>query len=143
MVVAKIIMQKLWRTGLGWDKQVPDTIFREWQQFQQQLPLLAKIRLPRWLGISEHSNVTLHGFADASEVAYGAVLYARVETASHIECTLIAAKSRVAPLKTVTIPRLELCAAQVLSELVQAFQRTTRLAHLKTTLWSDSQIVLA
>lgn len=51
-IVAKIIMQKLWRSrlgqvGLDWDKLVSDEIYQEWQQFQQQLPLIAEIRLPR------------------------------------------------------------------------------------------------
>lgn len=76
-------------------------------------------------------------------LAYGAVLYARVECTEGIECTLIAAKSRVAPLKMVTIPRLELCAAVLLSELVDTFKRITKTTHYKTTLWTDSQIVLA
>lgn len=143
VIVAKTIMQKLWRTGLGWDKLVPDAIYREWQQFQQQLPLITQIRLPRWLGICDQRGVTLHGFADASEMAYGAVLYARVEAVDSVQCVLIAAKSRVAPLKTVTIPRLELCAAQLLSELLHIFRKSTKYAHVKATLWSDSEIVLA
>lgn len=71
VIVAKILMQKLWRIKTGWDSLVPDGIFREWQQFQQQLPLIAQIRIPRWLGINNCRNITLHGFADASESAYG------------------------------------------------------------------------
>lgn len=143
IVVAKILMQKLWAQRIKWDAQVPAEVYAEWQGFQQQLPLIIDIQLPRWLGLSEQRNVTLHGFSDASMSAYGAVLYARVETTAKIECTLIAAKSRVAPLKTVTIPRLELCAALLLSELVDTFKRTTKTAHYKTTLWTDSKIVLA
>lgn len=143
VIVAKILMQKIWNARIGWDALVPIDIFREWQQFQRQLPLIAEIKLPRWLGICNNRNVSLHGFADASTLAYGAVLYARVETAEVVECILIAAKSHVAPLKTVTVPRLELCAAQLLSELLAAFRATSKLAHIKATLWSDSQIVLA
>lgn len=71
------------------------------------------------------------------------MLYARAETADRVECTLIAAKSHVAPIKTVTITRLELCAAQLLSELLRSFQKATGWEYFKTTLWSDSQIVLA
>lgn len=71
-------MQKLWRLKTGWDVIVPDEIYREWQLFQQQLPLVTEFRLPRWLGISDERNVSLHGFADASERAYGAVLYVRI-----------------------------------------------------------------
>lgn len=143
VIVTKILMQRIWSAKIGWDVLVPNEIFRAWQQFQQQLPLVTEIRLPRWLGIGDDRNVSLHGFADASLLAYGAVLYARAETADHVESVLIAAMSRVAPLRTITVPRLELCAAQLLSELVLMFKSTSRLEHVKTTLWSDSQIVLA
>lgn len=143
VIQAKMLMQEIWRTKGGWDEPVADQIYREWQLFQQQLPLVTNFQLPRWIGVDQKRNVSLHGFADASERAYGAVLYARTETADVVECTLIAAKSHVAPIKTVTIPRLELCAAQLLSELLRSFQQATGLKHCKTTLWSDSQIVLA
>lgn len=143
IVVAKILMQKLWAKRIKWDARVPADMYAEWTQFQQQLPLVMDIQIPRWLGLSDKRNVSLHGFSDASMTAYGAVLYARIETAATVECTLIAAKSRVAPLKTVTIPRLELCAALLLSELTETFQRATKKRYYKTTLWTDSQIVLA
>lgn len=143
VIQAKILMQQLWRLQSGWDEAVSDGIYREWQCFQQQLPLITEIQLPRWMGTSSHRNISLHGFADASELAYGAVLYVRIETTDRVECNLVAAKSRVAPIKTITIPRLELCAAQLLSELLRSFQQATAFTHLKTTLWSDSQIVLA
>lgn len=143
VVVAKILMQKLWARKIGWDSLVPMDIYEEWKRIQQQLYLVSEIQLPRWLGLNEKRNATLHGFADASMTAYGAVLYARVETVTGIQSTLIAAKSRVAPLKTISIPRLELCAAVLLSELVDGFKRATKTSHYKTTLWTDSEIVLA
>lgn len=108
-----MLMQRLWTAQVKWDAPVPVDIYNEWQQIRQQLTQIIGIRILRWLGLSEHRNVSLHGFADASTLAYGAVLYVRVETSDRIECTLVAAKSRVAPLKTITIPRLELCAAHI------------------------------
>ena len=58
------------------------------------------------------TNVTLHAFGDSSEKAYGAVIYARCENDNNeISVRLVASKSRVAPVKTVSIPRLELMAA--------------------------------
>lgn len=143
LIVAKMLMQKLWTAKIKWDDSVPLDIFNEWQRFRQQLSQLMEIKLPRWLGMSEQRNMSLHGFADASTLAYGAVLYVRVETTTGTECTLIAAKSRVAPIKTVSIPRLELCAAQLLSELMRTFKQAANVPHFKTTLWTDSQIVLA
>lgn len=143
VVVTKMLMQKLWMTQTKWDSPVPDEIFAKWQQFLQQLPLIMDIKLPRWLGLNSQRKMSLHGFSDASMSAFGAVLYVRVETEIGVECTLIAAKSRVAPIKTITIPRLELCAALLLGELVDSFKQTTKMAHVKTNLWTDSQIVLA
>lgn len=143
IITARILMQKLWRIKMKWDATVPDEIFREWQRFQKHLAAITHIRIPRWLGTNTQQNVSLHGFVDASELVYGAVLYARVETETQVECILIASKSRVAPLKTLTVPRLELCAAQMLSELVETFRRATERRQGKATLWMDSAIVLA
>lgn len=143
VIVAKIIMQRIWSAQIGWDEVVPSDIYRDWQQFQLQLTVISELRLPRWLGITRNAVFSLHGFADASTVAYGAVLYVRVEHSSSIKTIIVAAKSHVAPLKTITVPRLELCAAQLLSELVGAFKSAARLPDVDTTLWSDSKIVLA
>lgn len=52
VIVAKIIMQKLWRSGVAWDDLIPDDIYREWQQFQECLPMVTQIRIPRWLVIN-------------------------------------------------------------------------------------------
>lgn len=121
---------------------MPDEIGHDWVQFQSQLPAIAQIRIPRWLGTSPTHSYSLHGFADASELAYGAVIYVRVECANGTECTLITSRSRVAPVKTVTIPRLELCAAVLLSELIQTVRNACDFRYIRTVLWTDSSIVL-
>lgn len=123
MIAVKNIMQKIWSSKIGWHEKGPDDIFREWQEYQQQWPLVSEIRLPR----GGRALVTIRRLLcivllDASMMAYGAVLCARVEATVNITTILIVAKSRVAPLKTVTTPRLELCAAQILGELDGSFQ---------------------
>lgn len=142
IVIAKMIMQRIWKLRIGWDAQVPDEIGHVWLQFQTELPALTHIRIPRWLGIAPTHSFSLHGFADASESAYGAVVYVRVEHANETNCTLFASRSRVAPVKTVTIPRLELCAAVLLSELMQDITKACDFQYIRTVLWTDSSIVL-
>lgn len=71
-------MHKIWSAKIGWDALVPEEIYPEWQRFQQQLPLIIDIRLPRWIGFARNQEVSLHSFADASALAFGAELYALV-----------------------------------------------------------------
>lgn len=142
IILAKIIMQRIWESGVSWDELIPSDIAHDWAQWQKQLPALTKIKIPRWLGISPSVGFSLHGFSDASEKAFGAVVYVRVENTNGVRCTLIASRSRVAPLKKVTIPRLELCAAKLLGELLQTIKQACGFTYIKSTLWTDSAIVL-
>ncbi|XP_024875256.1 uncharacterized protein LOC112456750, partial [Temnothorax curvispinosus] len=100
-VLAKILFQSTWLLGLDWHTQLTDTDVRRWLEFQAGLPLLETIRVPRWLE-SDQEGVKreLHGFADASEKAYAAVVYLRTESSSgEVVVSLVAAKTKVAPLK--------------------------------------------
>ncbi|XP_065091044.1 uncharacterized protein LOC135712003 [Ochlerotatus camptorhynchus] len=117
---AKMIMQDLWRLGLDWDEQLPDELLHQWQHFREELPAINQKQKQRCVVLSNATWIELHGFSDASMRAYGAVVYIRSITAEGtIEVNLVASKSRVAPLKPVTIPRLELCDAKLLAELVR------------------------
>ncbi|XP_071057554.1 uncharacterized protein [Onthophagus taurus] len=146
VIKAKILIQELWLQELEWDQSVPDQVKHPWLQFQEELKALEEINLPRWIKTRKGSKVELHGFCDASEKAYGAVIYARCPNENgKITSTLVIAKSKVAPARTKsTLPRLELCAAVLLARL---FKRTTRTLKLdqETPLfaWSDSTITLA
>ena len=75
--------------------------------------------MPRFIGYSVHGNVIsaeLHGSSDSSEAAYSSLTYLRVETDSTIIVRLVCAKARVAPLKKLTLPRLELLSCLVYSD---------------------------
>ncbi|GBN45080.1 hypothetical protein AVEN_41565-1 [Araneus ventricosus] len=96
------------------------------------------------LDCEQSISVELHGFADASELAYGAVIYVKsINSYGGSEVKLIISKSRVAPLKFVTIPRLELCAAVLLSKLMRRVLRALKLEVSKAYFWTDSTIVLS
>ena len=104
--------------------------------------MLGEMRVPRWLHTSQGDlRVELHGFADASERAYAAAVYARSRS-DEIggEPLLLTAKTKVAPIRQVSLPRLELCAAALLTKLVSHVQKTMALADAPTHLWSDSTL---
>ncbi|GBM70954.1 hypothetical protein AVEN_40454-1, partial [Araneus ventricosus] len=138
-------MQDLWKNQLSWDAGIPHEILKTWKTFQSELSFLKDIKLPRYLKnvYSESVIVQLHGFCDASSKAYAAVKYIHVLTdTGEIFLTFVAAKTRVAPLKQLTIPRLELCSALLLAQLYQSVISSISVLIHSTFLWSDSQIAL-
>lgn len=145
IIVGKIIMQELWLLGLDWDEQVPPSMLERWSTYRDGLSALQNIRIPRWLQVSSSTTITLHGFCDASEKAIAAVVYL-VATSEFgtTTSTLVTAKTRVAPVKTISIPRLELCGAQMLAKLICYVKCTLALKEeVKFIAWTDSTIVLA
>ncbi|XP_032684026.1 uncharacterized protein LOC116850171, partial [Odontomachus brunneus] len=144
VLAAKVIIQLLWRLKVSWDERVPDTILQRWQLIYAGIPRLNELYIPRWSGLTSTARIELHGFADASNVAYAAVVYARVTTASEkIVITLLQGKSRVAPLKTQSVPRLELLGATLLARLLEFVRSELNLTGAPCVCWSDSTIVLA
>ncbi|XP_065174407.1 uncharacterized protein LOC135804458 [Sycon ciliatum] len=148
-VCAKMLLQRMWSAGLQWDDPLEPTLEAETRQWFNELPELAKIRIPRCLhfdlttGIAAtESKLQCHVFADASEQAYGAVAYARVKSSGGVQTRLVAAKTRVAPLHSVSIPRLELMAAVMAIRLASVVTRALGLAMSDVVLWTDSQNVL-
>ncbi|XP_015376264.1 PREDICTED: uncharacterized protein LOC107170613 [Diuraphis noxia] len=145
IIIAKIIMQKLWQIKVNWDDVLPDNICAEWQRYRDGLPSLNNLRIPRKIISNKIVVITeIHGFVDASEKAYGACLYLRT-TGVHknIDVKLICAKSNVAPLKIVSLPRLELCAALLLSRLRNKLIPKLNLKINRRRFWTDSKVVLA
>ncbi|XP_055584910.1 uncharacterized protein LOC129737771 [Uranotaenia lowii] len=142
VVRAKILMQDLWLDSSGWDDQVPPSIEKRWENFKIQLPQLSKYRIPRY-ALLPHSTVELHTFVDASEAAYGACTYARsTDAAGNVRIELLAAKSRVAPLKKVSLPRLELCAAVKGAELYSRIMQSLEFNPSASYFWTDSTVTL-
>ena len=118
LIKAKILLQLLWLERISWDDCVPSTILEEWSKWRQELPLLSDHYIPRCYYLKEANIVStqLHGFSDASEKAYTGVVYLRMEYSKGMVYTsLVASKTRVAPIKRVTIPRLELNGALILA----------------------------
>ncbi|UYV82191.1 hypothetical protein LAZ67_21001303 [Cordylochernes scorpioides] len=118
----KILLQSLWKQKLNWDDPLPDTLCSQWKKIEKELSVLNKIQIPRYFSCrGALLSVELHGFCDSSEVAYAEVFYIRSNFKSgQVKVSLIASKTRVAPLKMISIPRLELLRSRGItpSELV-------------------------
>lgn len=143
IVLGKSLIQSLWRRGVGWDEKLPDDLHKEWTEFMEAMDGIDRIRVPRWIAVTNQQSVELHVFADASEKAYGAVAYIRVMNQDgSATANVLTAKSRVAPVKKLTIPRLELQAAKIAAELGDFVKRSCKLIAVPTVFWTDSSIVL-
>ncbi|XP_018374673.1 PREDICTED: uncharacterized protein LOC108768653 [Trachymyrmex cornetzi] len=115
----------------------------QWNHIRDELPIINQLAFTRQICISDPINVQLHAFADASEAAYGACIFLRPtnKKGSYL-VNLVCSKSRVAPLKRISFPRLELCAALLLSRLFTAVRDTIGLPLQRIILWSDSTIIV-
>jgi len=145
IVKAKLMIQNLWRIRLGWDDPLPDNIHNEWLNYRKGLSTLNTLTIPRKIICNQKIIYTeIHGFADASMKCYGACIYLRCkDDCGEYTTNLICAKSRVAPLKTISLPRLELCAALLLVRMINSLVPKLNLNIVRKHFWSDSKIVLA
>ncbi|XP_055622706.1 uncharacterized protein LOC129766219 [Toxorhynchites rutilus septentrionalis] len=142
VVRAKILMQELWLLSCDWDDPVPKSILEKWEKYQRDLPLISTYRIKR-CAFLPNSVLQLHTFADASETAYGACTYIRCEDAEgKVKDQLLGSKSKVAPLKRLTIPRLELCAAVLAAQLHQRIKQAININVSTSYFWSDSTVTL-
>lgn len=145
LITAKIYMQKLWKSGLDWDQNLPTELLNEWLKFQDDLDNVKQICIPRWLNLKKGNPVELHVFVDASQVAYAAVVYIKTgDGDGNIHVNIVTAKTKVAPIeKEISIPRLELCAALLGTKLLFEVAQILDISKDKLFAWSDSMVVLA
>lgn len=142
-IKAKILLQKLWLEKVSWDEALSHELHTAWLKLYNMFQTVTEIKIPRQVIHPNYLKLQIHGFTDASEKAYGACMYIRSLSDNMITVRLLCAKTRVAPLKPLTIPKLELCAALLLSKLVNKVVSKLELSFESCTLWSDSNIVLA
>ncbi|XP_011883727.1 PREDICTED: uncharacterized protein LOC105570885, partial [Vollenhovia emeryi] len=130
IVLAKLILQELWNEGIHWDESVPQDINYRWTELKSQLPNINELQIPRCIKPGEIARFTqIHGFCDASQRAFGACAYLRTQTKDGFHCELICSKSRIAPTKAVSLPRLELAAALLLARLIDKLKASTDMAN--------------
>ncbi|KAK0137861.1 Pro-Pol polyprotein [Merluccius polli] len=142
----KCLFQDMWQRGISWDEELPDDLAQAWQQWCVELLQLHQIAIPRWYGTEKMQNgqgQVLHVFSDASERAYGAAAYLQGQTAEGKTVSrLIMSKSRVAPIKKLTLPRLELMGALIAARLGNKLLKALNMHTSQICMWSDSMIVI-
>ncbi|KAJ0169553.1 hypothetical protein K1T71_014738 [Dendrolimus kikuchii] len=145
VILAKMMIQKLWLSGVAWDEAVPSNILNEWLTYRRELTQLSTLQIPRWLNTSANNVlVELHGFSDASKLAYAAAVYIRVVGENgDVHVSLVTAKTKVAPIKQISIPRLELCGAVLVTKLLIEVAETLNISKRCIQAWTDSTVVLA
>ncbi|BES96686.1 Retrotransposon protein [Nesidiocoris tenuis] len=140
-LVPKVLIQKTWVSGSGWDTEVEEDIKREFIEWLTELPELRHIKIPRHVSFEER-RLSLHTFCDASQNAFAAVSFLRVEREDEVLVHILAAKSRVASINRITIPRLELLAACIGARLASNIVKELN-GDMEKFFWSDSTTVLA
>ncbi|XP_068140930.1 uncharacterized protein [Drosophila tropicalis] len=143
IVQFKILFQELWLLNLDWDSPLPTKLADRWRKYREDIINIRQLKIRRHIGYVGR-RIELHAFSDASIKAYAAVVYSRiVNQDGSIEVSLIAAKTRVAPLKQQSLPRLELCGALLLSRLIASIKLAWKDLESTVYAWCDSTIVLA
>jgi len=143
VIRAKIFMQSLWKLNLSWDHPLPSPQLLEWKEIEDDFQNINQIKIPRCLIDNDYSEFTLAGFSDASEKAYSACVYLCCYSPSSSKSSLVSSKTRVAPVKSISLPKLELCGAVLLAELMESVAAALKIPNMKFMAWSDSTIVLS
>lgn len=153
VIQGKILLQDIWRTGIGFDDTLPDSVYVKWMSFIAQLKNLTQVQIPRCYSklIPYADQIQLHVFCDASEKAFAAVAYLRVSfngkpsaenATKNIDVNIVLGRTRVAPMKTLSIPRLELQAAVMAARMAETLRKELEIEIQETVYWSDSTVVL-
>ena len=139
------ILQELCAEKKDWDDDLSDHQLKRWRSWRSELDQLEKISIPRCYKPANFGKIvhaSIHHFSDASDSGYGTASYLRLQNENgQISCRLLIGKSRVAPLKLITIPRMELTAA-VLSIKMSKFLQKELEIKCEEYFWTDSQVVL-
>ena len=143
LVRSRVLIQRVWMLKIGWDELLPEEICTPWMEWLGQFAEIPEIKIPRWTGLKARgTSYQLHTFCDASEEGICAVTYIRVKSAKSVSSVILAAKSRVSPLKAESISRAELVACVVGVRLCAAVRETYPTVTEDTFFWTDSEVCL-
>ena len=138
----KSFLQRLCQMKLGWDTPIPHEMKAQWIKLIEALRQIEGLKLPRWIGYNDSmENVSLHVFVDASMTGMCACCYIRFVNEGEVIVHLLMSKTRICPLKAISIPRLELCAAVLGARLGNMIYSELKI-RAELTYWSDSTITL-
>ena len=142
----RLILQELTRRKFGWDDAAPDDLAAKWTEWLEDIPLLSEACLPRCLkpeGFGSVTSCEIHHFSDASTKGYGVVSYLRfTNDRGEVHCAFVFGKTRLTPLKGMTIPRLELSAAVLAARADVILRRALLITIDRSVFWTDSTTVI-
>ena len=143
----RLIIQQLCRDRLSWDEPIDEKSSYEWLKWKNTLVTMQNINVPRCYKPTDFGQIveyTLHQFSDASETGYGQASYLRmINENGDVHCCLIFGKSRVAPVKYVSIPRLELTAATLSVRVSDMLRKELDIPVASEEFWTDIQVVVS
>ena len=147
LIHGRMLIQDLWRLGQDWDTKVGDKEFEKWRRWTTLLPGISSLEIPRcYFGDahpSSYESLQLHIFTDASEFGYGCAAYFRIVSNGEVRCSLVMARSKVAPLKYQSIPRMELQAALLGARMLHTVSENHTLSIKEKYIHTDAEVVLA
>ena len=145
-LVGKQILQDLCRRNVDWDDPVPEETRPRWERWHTELPLLEKVKIQRCVKppvFGSPIQTEIHSFANASESGVAHVSYQRlVNERGEGHVSFLMAKSRVPPIKPVSIPRTELTAAVVSFNVTTIVKRERDFENLQSVYYTDSEMVI-
>jgi hypothetical protein len=140
----KAFLQSLWKEKLDWDQTLNERESIKFKQLKDEITMARPIDIPRWIGLTIQKEATyeLHAFCDASTIAYATAIYIRETSNQGTNINLIFTKFRLAPMRKITIPRLELLAMEIGTKAVKYVENGMGISIKSIVIWSDSQCVL-
>ena len=146
LLPVKLMLQEFCKLQLDWDDKMPDYYIEKWKCWLDDLRQLADFSIDRCMKSSQLDNLVscdLHHFSDASELAYGVVSYVCfIDSTNRMHCSFVMGKSRVASIKKITVPRLELSAATLAVRQDKLIRQELELPIARSVYWTDSTSVL-
>jgi Pao retrotransposon peptidase/Protein of unknown function (DUF1759)/Family of unknown function (DUF5641)/Integrase zinc binding domain len=142
---SKLIIQRTWSSKVQWDEKIPESAIGSWRKWLEEINQIHTFRLPRCYSslFSTAQSRELHIFSDASTEAYGAVAYLSITRGNATETSLVMAKSKVCPVKELSMPRLELQSAVIGARLAKFITEEMKFPIHRTIFWSDSTTVIS
>lgn len=143
-LILKVLVQDCWKAKFSWDDELPDEISKKFLKWRKDVIRVQEVKISRRLLFSHKgkNELSFHVFCDASQQAYATCVYLRNENASGVFCRLVQARSRVAPLKPITISRLELLACTIGVRLLKTIKEDLQLGDIPSFYWTDSMNAL-
>ncbi|KAJ8031579.1 hypothetical protein HOLleu_24812 [Holothuria leucospilota] len=146
IIKGKMLLREMTKGGVDWDDPLPEELLHEWKTWRDSLTALKNVYIPRPFAPFSSSQTIrreLHTFGDASNKAIGAVCYLRtVGVDGEVHVHLVMGKAKLSPKAATTIPRLELCAAVVASEIERYVSHELQIPIDESKLYTDSKVVL-